>query len=103
MLKSLLPLVGMSLYSYGVFMSSLSAKTWLIFNYIVQGLGLLYAANCFMNRNRRCYSEAIILTLLAIGVIAGYKLNVPAQNSKWGFLDGATVAVWSVIFLRNQI
>ena len=94
MWKNIFALISILLYTYGVFFNNMTANKWLLFNYIVQLLGLIYVFFC-----KRCYPQNILLLLVALAVFIGYKIDLET-GPKWGFIDGFTVGIWIFILLK---
>ena len=101
--ESLAALTCIALYSYAVFFASPSSQTWLAFNIIVQGLGISYATYCFLRGKSGCLPESIVLLLCAVGIIVGHFMSYEEGKKLKTFANGSTVAVWSIILLRNSI
>ena len=103
MFELLFPLVAIILYGYGIFFASPSSQTWLIFDVVVQGLGLLYALHCYMGKNTKCRPEALALLFCALGIAIGYRNKLATGDPVWAFLDGSTVAVWATILFHHVL
>ena len=96
MWERLFAIISIILYTFSVYGKKMTAKEWIIINLIVQILGLLYILNC-----KNCFPQSMLLLLVILAVLVGYQTKLET-GTKWGFIDGFTVAIWTFILLDKK-
>ena len=96
----ILSIIAVILYAIPKLLVSVTPKTYLIINVIAQSLSL-YIAYTLLTKKPYDTATAYILVFLTLSMIAAQSISLPARSPVWCLLDGACMAIWSSIALRE--
>jgi len=96
----ILSIVAVILYAIPKLLVSVTPKTYLIINVIAQSLSL-YIAYTLLTKKPYDAATAYILVFLTLSMVTAQIISLPANDSIWCLLDGACMAIWSLIALRE--
>ena len=102
MLVSVLAILSVILYAVPTMFVPVTAKTYLTIDVVAQSLSL-YIAYTLLTKKPYDAATAYVLALLGLGIVVSHLVGLPENDSKWFLLDGACMAIWSLVALRELL
>ena len=96
----ILSIIAVILYAIPKLLVSVTPKTYLIINVVAQSLSL-YIAYTLLTKKPYDAPTAYALVFLALSLVVAQNIGLPARSPVWCLLDGACMAIWSLIALKE--